>query len=177
MFKNLKKISPIFYRSFCEIQPRKFTKTFPYGQDSVVKLEIPNALSDIELSTLWDDHTEIEVSLFDDEFLSPEDFELAEDGRNINIHSDKNHADTRSIGLKVPEYSSLDLKFEGNLEQKDTQVDAKLKGDVKIDMLNSCLQSMLQFRRVKTEFADLKLNNADLIIHRYWETKDGSFHK
>ena len=177
MFRSLKKISPIFYRSFCEIQQRKYTKNFPYGSDSLVKLEVPNALSDIELTTLWEDNSEIEISLFDDEFLSPNDFDLEESGRTIKVFSDKHHSGTRQIGLRVPEYSSLDLKFEGNLEQKDTEIDAKLKGDVKIDMLNSCLQTVVQFRRVKTEFADVKLNNTDLIVHRYWETKDGTFHK
>lgn len=77
----------------------------------------------------------------------------------------------------IPEYSSLDLEFLGSVEQRDTGIDSKMKGTLRVVSTDSSPDSSIVFKRVKTENGTIEINRSDLFFKSYWESKVGKLIK
>lgn len=72
----------------------------------------------------------------------------------------------------IPEYSGLDLTFRGSLLQKTTEIDAKIKGDVKIVNDGESEADFIELLRVKSENLVIDVHAAHIFVKRYMEAKN-----
>lgn len=158
---------------------RKFSKLnkldyiFDYGQNSTLRIRMPKAQIQADVETLWVDQTEVELFLNPEETESDNTLFVNDQGKNIFVKETDEGKRTRKMNLRIPEYSSLDFECRGKVIQKDTNIDAKMKGNLRIISDDMNPESLFEFRRVKTEEGEIRLKNSNLTFKSYWETKNG----
>ena len=152
--------------------PNSKITEFSYGQNSTLHLKMGSTYTNTVIQALWEDLTRVEI-----EEANP--CEIKDAGKDIYITSNEQNseANARPLRLMIPEYSSLDLEILGNATQEDTQIDAKMKGSLRVKSLDENPGSKIEFRRVKTELSEIELAASDLVFGSYWETKDGYLKK
>lgn len=164
-------------RKFSTIEENQLKLKFDYGQDSILRIQAPKRKIKADVETLWVDHTEVELALKDNKI---NDYDIKEEGKEIFLRLKEPNFmenDVRKMKLKVPEYSSLDFECRGEVIQHDTNIDAKLKGTLRIVSDDTDPESIFQFRRVKTEVGEIRVKNSDIIFTSYWETRTGILQK
>jgi len=152
-------------RLFCSIAK---IRRFEYGQDSLLRLNLPLTSVSGEINTIWEDHTEIETGDW---------LQIVDNGKEINCSTNQAHKSKESLLARIPEYSNLTINSRGTFVHKDTHIDAKLKGDLTIVSDDESKESNFEFRRVKNEFANIRLAASNFLINKYWEVKNLSFSK
>lgn len=178
MMKNIflnstksKKISRFFSSS-------KLNLKFDYGQDSTLRILTPGKKIQADIEALWEDHTEVELFLKKNESEKKNNFLISDEGKNIFIKLNKDDdSRNRKMKLKIPEYSSLDLECRGEVIQHDTNIDAKMKGSLRIVSDDPDPEGKFEFKRVKTEKSEIRLKNSNLYFRSYWETRNGILEK
>lgn len=186
MFRNFYKQYNVLCRNkrmFCQTS---LEKTFTYGQDSVLKLrKFPkNTNVFLHLTTLWEDLSTVKVCLKDQDNkilnIDPQYFDVkSDDNKEIFIKYpsalDNNQfpydEKKQDIECGIPEYSSIDLEFDGSLLHRTTDIDAKLKGDVRIINTSDISQDFVEIPRLKSENCEIVLHAASLFIKRYLEAQ------
>lgn len=174
-------------RRFCK-DNFEVCKTFTYGQDSLLKLQnFPNNQKiQIELETLWEDHSTIQIrNESKNTNLDPELFITGQDeSREVIIspatqtsNSFFTQDDFLLFKCGIPEYSSIDFTFTGNLVQKSGQVDAKLKGDITIINPSTSNSDFVDLQRIKSENCTIDLQAANLFVKKYIEVKNFTLKK
>ena len=150
---------------------------FDYGQNSTVFLRMGDRKINAKIEAIWDDWTDIDVSLLDSESLNSHNISVKDNQKFIELAvADQGKADsgTRDIKLMIPEYSSLDLEFLGSIEQRDTKnIDSKMKGSLRVVSTDPSPDSKIVFKRVKTENGIIEIDRSDLFFKSYWESKVG----
>lgn len=140
----------------------------------------------IELETLWEDHSTIQIrNESKNTNLDPELFITGQDeSREVIIspatqtsNSFFTQDDFLLFKCGIPEYSSIDFTFTGNLVQKSGQVDAKLKGDITIINPSTSNSDFVDLQRIKSENCTIDLQAANLFVKKYIEVKNFTLKK
>ena len=82
-----------------------------YGQAGKLNFNLTKGTYDIKLLTIWEDHTEIDIPNYEDEF------ELIEEqqGKLLQLVHNKAEDHPYTIIANIPEYYSLESRLVGNL--------------------------------------------------------------
>lgn len=186
--KNVfQKQTNVLISKFSSVQESyKISRRFEYGQDSAMDVNTQQLKSNTEITTLWEDHSEVEI---ESHVLSIDKlsdlYKFTDNGRDIGFEYDQSQEnmpthseeDQHKINLKLPEYSNLKIKCRGDIVQRNTSISAKIKGDISIENIDTDLNSVIDFQRVKTENASVEMINSSFFVRKYWETMDGIFKK
>lgn len=120
-----------------------------YGQAGKLNFNLTKATYDIKLLTIWEDHTEIEIPNYEQEF----DLIEEQEGKLLQLVHNKVEQQPYAIVAKIPEYYSLESRIVGNLSQSYSLVDAKMLGDFKVE-----IHGNLNINKIKSQHQSIEIH-------------------